>query len=250
MSKYFGNIPLLEADSLTVCESGGEVSKAETESYNIRNPEVVPEDEPVTVTACVKNIKIELEKGVEKYCLEICCQKNRLETMNLYLPRRLIHQVVSGLFFTFHSVVKILSKSKNPYFIITPMTNISPVFGDTKEVNNHDDDNDTFTLVSVASNNVVDAVVSVERVTSLVVSVSCGGCGSPVVSSECSYVGCSVVRMLEYSVRATLLVTCADKLLTLVTTSEEDLMMILNCSSDQWDAVRTEVNNEGRITMK
>ena len=240
----------MDADSLTVCESGGEVSKAETESYNIRNPEVVPEDEPVTVTACVKNIKIELEKGVEKYCLEICCQKNRLETMNLYLPRRLIHQVVSGLFFTFHSVVKILSKSKNPYFIITPMTNISPVFGDTKEVNNHDDDNDTFTLVSVAINNVVDAVVSVERVTSLVVSVSCGGCGSPVVSSECSYVGCSVVRMLEYSVRATLLVTCADKLLTLVTTSEEDLMMILNCSSDQWDTIRTEVNKVGRITMK
>ena len=132
---------------------------------------------------------------------------------HLYLSRHLSQLTVKGFKFTFQSVIKTVSKSNNSYFTITPLTNIVPILHHVERETVEASDQLCFSLHKTV-NNVLDAVVSVERVVSVVLSVGCGGCGSSVLHGHCSYVGCRVTNNLEYSARAVMVIICGDKMLT------------------------------------
>ena len=72
-----------------------------------------------------------------------------------------------GLTVEVYSVVKVISKKNNAYFVSTPFTNIGSIItddDDTDVADNNDDD--------LFDENLLDIVVSVEKVHSLVIGMS------------------------------------------------------------------------------
>ena len=113
-------------------------------------------------------------------------------------------------------------------------------------MNEDDEDEDK----TDAGSDIIDTIVSVESVTSCVVGVACGGCGSSVTQGHCSYVGCGVVGRVEHSVRLVASLLCGDKMVTGVASNEEDVLALMACSREDWEEVRNQAMVEGRLTVK
>ena len=147
-------------------------------------------------------------------------------------------------------VVRVRSKKNNSYFTSTPLTcatlsglvwgwemggrEVGPVVLDGE----------------VAGREIVEGVGGVEGVSSLVWSVQCEGCGSQVTRSGCSYVGCRVVGRLYYSISAVITVLLGDKIITVISTSEEDVRAMIGADESDWRSCKERVVAEGRITLK
>ena len=49
--------------------------------------------------------------------------------------------------------------------------------------------------------------------------------------------------------RGSFLLSCLGQLVTGVSTSEADIMALLGCSASDWDQVRSEAREEGRVSV-
>ena len=95
------------------------------------------------------------------------------------------------------------SKKNNSYFVSSPLTSltVSAVLNDL-DVRGEGGSVVLGGGLGGGGGEVVEGVASLETVASLVWSVVCGGCGSPVARGRCSYVGCAVVASFQYTFRS------------------------------------------------
>ena len=98
------------------------------------------------------------------------------------------------------------SKKNNSYFVSSPLTSltVSAVLTDLEGRG----EGGSVVLgggLGGGGGEVVEGVAGLETVASLVWSVVCGGCGSPVARGRCSYVGCAVVASFQYTFRSEVL---------------------------------------------
>ena len=238
--KFYGNIPVFDVENENIKilhnTASDDLKIQERSTYDLKDIGSILDEEPINVSAIVRDITEELDGNNRKMKVTICSQKSG-ECYQLYLSTK-IGSCLPGMKYEIQSIVKITSKKNNPYFISTPFTNFVPIM-------NEDDEDNTD-----AGSDIIDTIVSVESVTSCVVGVACGGCGSSVTQGLCSYVGCGVVGREEHSVRLVASLLCGDKMVTGVASSEEDVLALLACSRQDWGEVRTQAMVEGRLTVK
>ena len=147
-------------------------------------------------------------------------------------------------------MVRVRSRRSNSYFVCSPLTS-STTSGLLEGWEGRGAEAGPVLLLGgVGGREVVEGVGGVEGVMSLVWSVECGGCGSPVTRSVCSYVGCRVVGRLRYSIRAVLTVLLGDKIITVISTSEEDIRAMIGADQSSWSSCKEIVIAEGRSTLK
>ena len=237
--KFYGSIPVFDAEKENIKilykAASDNLNAKESSTYDdLKDIELIPNEEPITLTGIVRDLTEEYDGNNRKLKMTIFSKKSR-ECFPLYLSPRMF-SCLPGLKYEIQSIVKITSKKNNPYFISTPFTNFVPIEDD--EDNNEE------------GSDFIDTIVSVEAVTSCVVAVACGGCGSGVVHGHCSYIGCGVRDMMDHSVRLVTSLLCGDKMVTGVASNEEDVIALLGCSRHDWDEVKTQAMTEGRLTVK
>ena len=214
---YFGKYPVFDIGKEAVrCLSN--VSKVIDKSsvYDIRHLDLIPEDEPVNIIATVQGIKRDTEGSTSKWTVILSSSMRTEETVHLFLsPPHTEFGWVPGIKQEIFSVVKVMSKKHNPYFISTVMTSFAPALSDSHDVTGivvNDCGPEMMPMELLLTHQMphwpgagpmrcLDTPVLVESVLSVSVGVACGGCGSCVVRDHCFYVGCGVLNSFEYSVR-------------------------------------------------
>ena len=94
LSKYYGNLPLFQVcgDDLDILERKTADITKEVESYDLREVDVIPIEEPVNITAVVieKNSETcQTESISSKICLKISAEEDLSIAYNLYLASNL-----------------------------------------------------------------------------------------------------------------------------------------------------------------
>ena len=217
---YFGKHPVFDIgkEKIRCLRNVNKVSD-KSSFYDIRHPDLIPEEEPINIIATVRGIKKDTEGSSNKWTVVLSSSMRTEETINLFLsPPQTEFGWVPGLRQEIFSVVKVMSKKHNPYLISTVMTSAVPVLTDSSSDVTHSGGDgcspESMTLDLVLTNQMIhfpgamrglpsllDTPALVEAVLSISVGVACGGCGSSVMAGRCSYVGCGVINSFEYSVR-------------------------------------------------
>ena len=147
-------------------------------------------------------------------------------------------------------MVRVRSRKNNSYFVSSPLTCLTVSGLLAGWAGGQQERRWGRGVLQGGGGEVVEGVAGVEGVASLVWAVQCGGCGSQVATAACTYVGCRVVGSLHFSVTAVLQVITGGKMVSVISTSEEDIRTMLGADQAGWDLFKKKVAMEGRVSLK
>ena len=134
---YFGRHPVFDigCEEVRIQKQDRNIKTLDRSSfYDIRHLDLIPLEEPVNMVATVNEVRRDTD--THKWTIVLASSIRAAETIHLFLsPPQTDFGWVPGLKFKIFSVVKVMSKKHNPYFISTVMTSAAPVEDDdVKEV--------------------------------------------------------------------------------------------------------------------
>ena len=249
-----GQIPWFEVREEVTLDLEERNKSIPTLEYTLANVGLIPDEEIVNIKGLVVSIEDDDTKNLsDRKILLILADQVETEsshyTFYLSLPAYPLC-LLPGAKVEVTSVIKTISRKGQTYFQSSYFTTVNFISPPSHSHCGLHRTSLNLLNPRAWNGNMVELLMSVERVLSMTVLVECGGCNSAIVSGRCSYIGCNVDRSYEFTFKATFEMLSDETCATLVTLAEEDIIAILNCAADVWTNIKKEATMSGKITLK